>query len=253
MPEKQTAVLRVFRFDPETDKEPYFSSYPVEVHDKVTVLEALLDILERQDGSLAFRYACREASCGSCAMHINGSYRLACQTQIAALWPREIVIQPLGHLPIIKDLVVDMEPFFQKYEQIRPYFINDEPPPQRERLQTIAERKRLDEQLDCILCACCHASCPMTLTSDEYIGPAMLLKADRFVQDTRDRAKPARLQPVDSERGVWRCHTVFNCADVCPKEINPTHAIARLKWGVMVRRLLHPFRRWEFDPAESSR
>jgi len=243
MAEPRKATLKVFRFDPEVDKEPHFSSYQVDARKGMTVLEALFDVLENQDGSLAFRYACRGAVCGSCAMHINGSYRLACQTQIGELGAGQVVVQPLGHLPIIKDLVVDMTSFFEKYEQVMPYLINNSPTPERERLQSMKERARIDEQLDCILCACCHASCTMTLTDDRYLGPAIMVKADRFASDSRDQARLTRLATVNSEHGVWRCHTIFNCAEVCPKEVNPTHAIARLKRGAIVRRLLHPFAR----------
>jgi len=152
-------------------------------------------------------------------------------------------VQPLGHLPIIKDLLVDMTSFFEKYEQIMPYLINNNPAPERERLQTAQQRGRIDEQLDCILCACCHASCTMTLTDERYLGPAIMVKADRFASDSRDQARPTRLGMVNSEHGVWRCHTIFNCAEVCPKQINPTHAIARLKRGAIMHRLLHPFQR----------
>lgn len=244
MAEIRKANLKVFRFDPEVDKETRFDRYQVDARKGMTVLEALFDVLENQDGSLAFRYACRGAVCGSCAMHINGLYRLACQTQISELGSSEIVVQPLGHLPIIKDLVVDMTSFFEKYEQVMPYLMNSAPAPERERLQTIKDRSKIDEQLDCILCACCHASCTMTLTDEKYLGPAILLKVDRFASDSRDEARPMRLKAVDSEHGVWRCHTIFNCAEACPKQINPTHAIARLKRGAIVRKLLHPFRPW---------
>ena len=241
--ELKTANLKVLRFDPEVDAGPRFAKYEVELRKGLTVLEALFDILENQDGSLAFRYACRGAVCGSCAMHINGSYRLACQTQISELGGGEVVVKPLGHLPIIKDLIVDMTSFFEKYEQLMPYLINNSEVPERERLQSAEERNRIDEQLDCILCGCCQASCTMTLTDEEYLGPALLLKEERFLSDSRDEAGAQRLKLVDSEHGVWRCHTIFNCVEVCPKDINPTHAIARLKRRVIGDKLLHPFRR----------
>lgn len=241
--ETRKANLKVFRFDPEVDQEARFDRYQVDVRKGMTVLEALFDVLEGQDGSLAFRYACRGAVCGSCAMHINGSYRLACQTQIGELGSNEIVVQPLGHLPIVKDLMVDMTSFFDKYEEIMPYLLNKGPMPERERLQSIKDRNKIDEQLDCILCACCHASCPMTSTDGNYLGPAILVKVDRFAADSRDQARPARLKMVNNEHGVWRCHTIFNCAEACPKQINPTHAIARLKRGAIGHKLLHPFPR----------
>ncbi len=231
------AKVFVFRFDPTVDERGYFDEYRVEVRPGLTVLEALFLLLEREDGSLSFRYACRGAVCGSCAMHINGRYRLACATQMSDLGD-EVTIRPLNHLPIIKDLVVDMDGFFEKYNRVRPYLIaagagcED-----KERLQSPAERARLDGLIECILCACCQSSCPFTATDPDYLGPALLLKADRFCSDSRDVGTAERLEAFDSEHGVWRCHTAFNCAEVCPKELNPTASIAHLK-GVAVQRRL---------------
>ena len=195
----------------------------------MTVLEAIFEVLEKQDGSIAFRYACRGAICGSCAMFINGSHRLACGTQVTSLNTTEITISPLPHLPLIKDLAVDMTPFFDNYEAIKPYLIANTPPPEKERLQSPDQRKAIDEAIDCILCGICYSSCPVVWTNKDYLGPSALLKAYRFVADSRDEGLKERLATVGTEKGVWRCHTIFNCSEACPKGINPTNAIQQLK------------------------
>lgn len=233
---RTTAILSVFRFDPEADSRPRFQQYTVAVRPGETVLEALFDVLENQDGSLAFRYACRGAVCGSCAMHISGKYRLACQSQMSDL-PGTVVVQPLSHVKVIKDLVVDMGPFFRAFEHVMPYLVNETPPPEKERLQSVRDRKKIDEVIDCILCGCCYASCPMTQTDPEYLGPAAILQADRFLSDSRDQARWQRLKRTDGEHGVWRCHTIFNCAVACPKNLNPTESIAKVKRRLIFDRL----------------
>lgn len=230
------ATLRVFRFDPDVDKEPRFDTFEVSARPGMTVLEALFDILDNQDGSLAFRYTCRGAVCGSCAMFINGSYRLACQTQLANL-KGVILVNPLPHVGIIKDLVVDMDPFFQNYERVMPYLLNDSPPPEKERIQSVAQRKKFDEMIDCILCGSCYSSCPMVWTNKSYLGPSALTKAYRFVADSRDDAVKERLAIVGGEDGVFRCRTIFNCVEACPKKINPTYSIQELKKKTVVNRL----------------
>jgi succinate dehydrogenase / fumarate reductase iron-sulfur subunit len=168
-------------------------------------------------------------------MHINGRYRLACATQVSDLGDR-VVVRPLYHLPVIRDLVVDMTGFFQKYERIRPWLLNETPLGDEERRQSPEERARLDNLVECILCACCHASCPFTHTDPEYLGPALLLKLDRFYADSRDLATADRIAAADDEHGVWRCHTAYNCVEVCPKDLNPTASIARLKGAAIKRR-----------------
>jgi succinate dehydrogenase / fumarate reductase iron-sulfur subunit len=228
------ATVSVFRFDPELDERGYFDDFHVPDREGQTVLEALFHILEHEDGSIGFRYACRGAVCGSCAMHINGRYRLSCATQMADLGEK-VVIRPLYHMPVIRDLVVDMDGFFEKYERLRPWLVNETPLGDKERLQSPEDRAKLDKLVDCILCACCQASCPFTQTDPEYIGPALLLKLDRFYSDSRDLATADRIEAGDSEHGVWRCHTAYNCIEVCPKDLNPTASIARLK-GAAIRR-----------------
>ena len=231
------ALVRVLRQGGAFD-QPSFQDYHLDPRPGQTVLEALFDILETQDGSLAFRYACRGAVCGSCGMHINGKYRLACSTQLQDLG-ETVVIRPLDHYPVIRDLVVDMEPFFETLRSIRPYLVNDTPAPEgKERLQSPEERKHLDEIIDCVLCACCQSACTMALTDPEYLGPAIITKIDRFASDTRDTALADRTASVDSEHGVWRCHGIFNCAEVCPKNIIQPHAIAKMKRRALRRKIL---------------
>jgi len=229
--------LKVFRFDPEGDAEPYFDTFEVEGREGMTVLEALFEVLEKQDNSLSFRYTCRGAVCGSCAMYINGSYRLACETQVAALGPGEITVSPLPHLPLLKDLVVDMAPFFEKFEMIMPYLKAEAPPPARERLQSAGDRKAIDEVINCIMCGSCYSACPMTWANRDYLGPSALNKAYRFVADSRDGAKAERLMLVSGEDGIFRCHTIFNCVEACPKKVNQTSSIQQLKRNTVTQRL----------------
>ncbi len=231
-------TFKIFRFDPDEDAAPRFETYSVPPFKKgLTVLEALYYIQEKLDGSLAFRSSCREGACGSCAMHINGKYRLACETQVEELGAGAVIVQPLGHLRVLRDLVVDMEPFLAKYKYIKPFLMPGSPPPERERPQTVGGQANVMPSIDCILCACCYASCTVTATDPEYLGPAALLWADRFVRDSRDNAEEERLRTVDQLHGIWRCHTIFSCQEVCPQDLDPTGAIADLKRLAIKRKL----------------
>lgn len=242
MVKKKEITFEVLRFDPDksdgqylqvgTNKggNAYFQKFQVPFVGKdMTVLEALFYIQEKIDDSLAFRASCRSAVCGSCAMHINGRYRLACDTLVSSLKGNKITIRPLGHMNIIKDLFVDLGPFWDKYESIKPYLISNTPPQNHERLQTHSERAKLDGLIDCVLCGSCYSSCMVTQTSKKYIGPAALLWANRFFMDSRDDAKEERLAIVNVENGVWRCHTIANCQQACPKNLNPSGSISNLK------------------------
>lgn len=232
----------VFRFDPTTDQRHRFETYTVPTKPGMTVLEGLYYIQEHLDGSLAFRSSCRAGVCGSCAMHINGTYRLACETQVKQLGS-SVRVRPLAHLPVMKDLFVDMAPFWQKYKYIKPYLIPGDDPGEKERLQTPDERSRLDVIIDCILCAACYGSCTVNNYDDGYLGPAALLKAQRFFSDSRDQADEERLELVDGQHGVWRCHTIFNCQQVCPKNIDITGSIGVLKRSLMAKRLSPSFKK----------
>jgi succinate dehydrogenase / fumarate reductase iron-sulfur subunit len=227
--------FRVFRYDPDNGKGAFFQEYQVPNEKGMTVLEGIFWIMENLDPTLAFRCACRAAICGSDAMHINGKYRLACQTQIDRLGGT-VTIRPLSHLPVQKDLVVDMQPFFDNYKSIKPYLIPGDAPPEKEFLQSPRERARLDHHIDCILCGACYGSCPVAYGDPDYLGPHALLKALRFIDDSRDGAGHERLAMVASEFGVFRCHTIFNCKEVCPKDLNPTGAITRLKNKILAEK-----------------
>ena len=229
-PEKVT--LKVYRFDPDLDKEARIEVYDIPWTDGMTVLDTLFWVLERVDGTLAFRFSCREGICGACALFINGSYRLACETQVARLLDEgrtEIHVMPLPHLPVIKDLVVDMARFWANYESIAPWIVARAKAPERERLQSPKDRKRIDEYVGCILCGSCFSACPASWTDKDYLGPNAMMKTWRWVDDTRDAAKDERLGLVAGEKGAWRCHTVFNCVEACPKKVNQAAAIQGLK------------------------
>ncbi len=222
--------FHIFRFDPKADAAPRFQDYEVPEEKGMTVLDGLIHILEELDPSLAYRSSCRAAICGSCAMHISGRYRLACQTQIGDVARQDrVVIRPLSHLPVLRDLVVDMGRLFENWRRIRPHLVGKGPAPQRERLQTPEERARLDSLVDCIMCGACYGACPSARDNAAYLGPHAMLKALRFIEDTRDGAGEERLSGAASDDGVFRCHSVFNCQTVCPKELDPSAAIARIK------------------------
>jgi succinate dehydrogenase / fumarate reductase iron-sulfur subunit len=228
--------FKILRFDPETDNKPSYQTFEVPWEKGMTVLHGLIYIKERLDGTLAFRSCCRAGVCGSCAMHINGQYRLACENQIESLG-KKIVIRPMSNMEILKDLVVDMEPFWNKFRLIKPYLIAGEPPPEGERPQSRDDRLRLDTIIDCILCGICTSSCTVTGTNEDYIGPAALLKAERFITDSRDTGTIERLNLVDGDNGVWLCHTIFNCQKYCPKDIDPTAGIKSLQKRLIYNRL----------------
>jgi len=225
-------TFSVYRYNPDVDNAPHMKEYTLEVEDNqdLMVLEALIKLKE-QDPSLAFRRSCREGVCGSDGMNINGKNGLACITHLSSLKSDKIVIRPLPGLPVIRDLIVDMSQFYQQYEKIKPYLINDDKtPPARERLQSPEDRAKLDGLYECILCACCSTSCPsFWWNPDKFIGPAGLLHAYRFLADSRDTATEERLADLDDAFSVFRCHSIMNCVSVCPKGLNPTKAIGQIK------------------------
>jgi len=224
-------TLRIQRFNPETDTKPYYREYTVEVEPTDRVLDALNYVKWYQDGSLTFRRSCAHGVCGSDAMRINGRNRLACKVLIKDLGPK-ITIEPLLGFRIIRDLVVDMEPFFAQYRTVMPYLINEEPPPVRERLQSPEERSLYDDTTKCILCACCTSACPIFWTN-EWLGPAAIVNAHRFLFDSRDRATEERLAILNQRFGVWRCRTIFNCTEACPRGIQVTNAIEQVKRRIL--------------------
>jgi succinate dehydrogenase / fumarate reductase, iron-sulfur subunit len=221
-------TFKIFRFNPDEDKQPYYKSYQVDVLEGMTILDVLNEIKWKQDGSLTFRRSCRHGICGSCAMTIGGLNRLACETQVKSMGGGTIEIEPLRHFPVIKDLAVDMEDFYKKYEAVKPYFIGGTSPTDKERYQSIEDRKKIDGSYECILCGACTSSCPSYWANPNFLGPAALLKAYRFAFDSRDEGFGERLPMINNRHGLWRCHTIFNCT-ICPKSLNPTWAIGELK------------------------
>jgi len=231
-------VLKMQRFDPSADTEPYWQKFAIKLKPGMTVLDALFEVLNHQDGTLAFRFCCRAGVCGSCAMVIAGKVRLACETQVSQLLDKnEILISPLPHQKVIKDLAVDYSLFFDRVKRVKPYLVGKEPYPEKEFIQLPKERVPINEPIDCILCGSCTGACTMAWTNTSYLGPAALLKSYRFLVDTRDTIKDERLDIIESESGVWRCHTQFNCVEVCPKKLNPTEAIQLQKYRLMKRKL----------------
>jgi succinate dehydrogenase / fumarate reductase iron-sulfur subunit len=227
--------LSIYRYDPDRDAAPRMQDYQVALEPSDRMLLDALVRLKEQDDSVSFRRSCREGVCGSDAMNINGKNGLACITKLAEL-PDHVTLRPLPGLPVIRDLIVDMTQFFRQYESIKPYLINDTAPPERERLQSPEEREHLNGLYECILCACCSTSCPsFWWNPDKFVGPAGLLQAYRFIADTRDQATSERLDSLEDPYRLFRCHSIMNCVDACPKGLNPTHAIGKIK-EMMVRR-----------------
>lgn len=228
--------LRILRYDPERDAKPHWQSYDVEADPK---LDRVLDLLHRvkyeHDGSLTFRRSCGHGICGSDAMLINGRNRLACKERIEKLG-RKISLAPLPGLPVVKDLVVDMEGFFDSYRSVMPFLVNDGPLPERERRQSVEDRARYDDTTKCILCAACTTSCPSFWANGAYVGPAAIVNAHRFIFDTRDEAAEDRLEILAGDDGVWRCRTIFNCTDACPRGIHVTQAILEVSSAIVERR-----------------
>ena len=227
--------FRVYRYNPEKDDKPYMQDYDVELKstDRM-LLDAILRIKEMDD-TLSLRKSCREGVCGSDGMNINGKNGLACITPLLGI-KEPVELRPLPGLPIIRDLIVDMSQFFKQYHSIKPYLVNDTQPPEKERLQSPEERDELNGLYECILCASCSTSCPSFWGNpDKFVGPAGLLQAYRFIADTRDQATGERLDNLEDPYRLFRCHTIMNCVDVCPKNLNPTKAIGKIK-ELMVRR-----------------
>ena len=233
-------TISVYRYNPETDAKPYMKDYQLEVAEgsDMMVLDALI-ALKEQDPSLSFRRSCREGVCGSDGMNMNGKNGLACITPLSDLLKQgnKVVVRPLPGLPVVRDLVIDLTQFYVQWEKIKPFLIADEKvPPAREHLQSPEERAKLDGLYECILCACCSTACPsFWWNPDKFIGPAGLLAAYRWLSDSRDTATDERLSGMDDAFSVFRCHTIMNCTDVCPKGLNPSKAIGNIKSMLLKR------------------
>ncbi|MCJ7702210.1 MAG: succinate dehydrogenase iron-sulfur subunit [Anaerolineales bacterium] len=230
-------TLKIFRYNPEKDKKPYYQKFTLEVDPTERILDLLERIKETEDGTLSFRRSCAHGVCGSDAMRVNGVNRLACKVLVKDVNSTKIKIEPILGLAVLKDLIVDMEPFFEHYRSVMPYFVNDDQPPGQERLQSPEERERFDDTTKCILCAACTTSCPSFWSNEHYIGPAAIVNAHRFIFDSRDKAAAERLRLLNDQFGVYRCHTIFNCTDACPREIQITQAIGEVKKAIVTGRL----------------
>ncbi|MFZ4154703.1 succinate dehydrogenase iron-sulfur subunit [Streptomyces pseudogriseolus] len=233
-----TVTMRIRRFNPEVSADATWEDFQLEIDPKERVLDALHKIKWDLDGTLTFRRSCAHGICGSDAMRINGKNRLACKTLIKDINPEKpITVEAIKGLTVLKDLVVDMEPFFQAYRDVMPFLITkDTNEPTRERLQSAEDRERFDDTTKCILCAACTSSCPVFWNDGQYFGPAAIVNAHRFIFDSRDEAGEQRLEILNDRDGVWRCRTTFNCTDACPRGIEVTKAIAEVKRALITRR-----------------
>ncbi|MGC3874026.1 succinate dehydrogenase iron-sulfur subunit [Halomonas sp. GXIMD04776] len=223
--------VSIYRYNPETDSAPYMQEFQVDTQGRDVMVLNVLELIKQQDSSMAYRRSCREGVCGSDGMNINGTNGLACITPLSAVVKNnKLTLRPLPGLPVVRDLVVDMGIFYKQYERIQPYLQNDTTPPAIERLQSPEERDKLDGLYECILCACCSTACPsFWWNPDKFVGPAGLLQAYRFLADSRDTAARERLAELEDPFSVFRCRGIMNCVAVCPKGLNPTRAIGKIR------------------------
>lgn len=226
-------LVQIYRYNPEVDSAPYMKDYQVDIPDgkDIMVLDVLHLIKNTQDSTLSFRRSCREGVCGSDGININGTNGLACVTHLSQVVKKnKLILRPLPGLPVVRDLVIDMALFYKQYEKVRPFLINNTPPPAQERLQSPEEREKLDGLYECILCACCSTSCPSFWWNPEkFVGPAGLLQAYRFLVDSRDTATEERLAELSDPFSLFRCRGILNCVNVCPKGLNPAKAIGNIR------------------------
>ncbi len=230
-------TFKILRFDPEADAAPYFQEFIHEPRTSDSILDALKEIRDEQDPTLAFRYSCREAVCGSCGMVINGEIALACRKQVDAIASDEIVVEPLPNLHLLKDLIVDMTPFWDAYERIEPYCQAAGEIPEKGHRVEEEKMEQVFQYITCILCACCYASCPVVSRDDRYVGPAALVKLHRFLTDPRDKRTWDSLKKMDDPTGAWGCDTVFRCNQVCPKEVEPADGIEGVRRRLVAGRV----------------
>jgi succinate dehydrogenase / fumarate reductase iron-sulfur subunit len=232
----QNVTLRIKRYNPDSDVKPSYKEYEVEVEPNDRVLDSLNKVKWYQDGTLTYRRSCAHGICGSDAMRINGRNRLACKVLMGELG-KKVTIEPLMGFAVIKDLVIDMERFFEGYKSIKPFLIADDAPSAGERRQSPEERERFDDTTKCILCAACTTACPITWTNPEFVGPAAIVNAHRFIFDSRDQGSAERMRVLNTKSGVWRCRTIFNCTDACPRGIEITKAIEEVKRALLFDRV----------------
>ena len=230
-------TLRIKRYNPETDVKPAFKEYTLDLEPTDRVLDGLNKVKWDEDGSLTYRRSCGHGVCGSDAMRINGRNRLACKVLMQELGKR-VTIEPLIGFKVVKDLVVDMDQFFEGYKSVKPYLIANDAPGAGERRQSPAQRERYDDTTKCILCASCTTACPITWTNENFVGPAAIVNAHRFIFDSRDQGSGERLRILNSQSGVWRCRTIFNCTDACPRGIEVTKAIEEVKRALLYEQVV---------------
>jgi succinate dehydrogenase / fumarate reductase iron-sulfur subunit len=232
-----TVTVKILRYNPEVSEESTWESYQVSAEPTDRVLDALHKVKWDIDGSLTFRRSCAHGVCGSDAMRINGKNRLACKTLLKDVNPSApITVEPIKGLPVLKDLIVDMEPFFAAYRSVMPFLVTTGNEPTRERLQSQKDRDRFDDTTKCILCAACTTSCPVYWADGQYFGPQAIVGAHRFIFDSRDEGTDQRLEILNDQEGVWRCRTTFNCTEACPRGIEVTKAIQEVKRALIFRR-----------------
>ena len=229
-------TFRIKRYDPDLDVKPHFEEYAVELEPGDRVLDGLNEIKWQQDGTLTYRRSCAHGVCGSDAMRINGRNYLACKTLMKE-FGKKITIEPLIGFTVIKDMVVDMDQFFASYKSIKPYLIAGEAPTSEERRQTPEQLDRYEESTKCILCAACTTACPITWTNESFVGPAAIVNAARFIYDSRDEGAPERLRILNAQSGVWRCRTIFNCTEACPRDIKVTNIIEDVKRTLLLEQV----------------
>ena len=237
-------ILRIRRFHKEKDPQQWLETFQVEIRKGMNLLEALFRIQDEQDGTLCFRYSCRGAVCGSCAMRVNGKDVLACRTRAEELLGKPALIEPLPLFPVIRDLIVDLSTFFDHYRKIEPYLRGKPISSQKEYRMEEEKRKEIDLYINCILCGICFGTCPAFEKDREFLGPAILAKAFRFLTDPRDIRNEKILEAVNGQQGVWGCKTVFNCVRVCPKQVPPTHGIVNMRGKILRYRLSSLFFRY---------
>ncbi|MFP4082392.1 MAG: succinate dehydrogenase/fumarate reductase iron-sulfur subunit [Candidatus Aminicenantes bacterium] len=235
-------VFRILRSDPSQDQTPHFQDFRYRSSARATVLEALMDIRNEQDSTLSFRYSCREAICGSCAMVINGRFDLACHTMVDSLGSSRIVIEPLPNMEVEKDLVVNMDPFWEAVYHVKPYIHPSQNPPAKGYRIEEKEMEKILQYINCIMCGCCYSACPVASRDERYLGPAALAKLWRLVKDPRDRRPFSEWSQVNTETGIWGCDTIFKCNEVCPKEVRPADGIEALRRKMIVEKFKRIFR-----------
>jgi succinate dehydrogenase / fumarate reductase, iron-sulfur subunit len=228
-------TLKIRRYNPEVSDDPWWDEFTVHMEPTDRLLDALHEVKWRQDGTLALRRSCAHGVCGSDAMLINGRNALACKVLVQDVAPKATV-EPIRGLRVLKDLIVDMDPFFEGYKSVLPFLVNDSGEPDKERRQSPEERARFDDTTKCILCAACTTSCPIFWGDDEYVGPAAIVNAHRFIFDSRDEGGRERLKILSEKTGVFRCRTTFNCTDACPRGIQVTKAIQEVKRSILFDR-----------------